>query len=83
MFQLLCDRNCNTKTKDKLGDTCLHKMVLRGDVKTCQVLSRVCVFSHPSDCGWHVIRLRAHARKKSLCTLRQLLMLQLCIHDSS
>eukprot|EP00802_Teleaulax_amphioxeia_P010774 Tamp_10804.p1 GENE.Tamp_10804~~Tamp_10804.p1 ORF type:complete len:384 (+),score=57.26 Tamp_10804:76-1227(+) len=40
VFQLLCDRNCNTKTKDKLGDTCLHKMVLRGDVKTCQVLSR-------------------------------------------
>ena len=41
VFQLLCGRNCETNGKDKLGDTCLHKMVLRGDVKSCQILTRV------------------------------------------
>ena len=38
VYRVICTKNCDCKTKDKFGETCLHKMVIRADRESCKVL---------------------------------------------
>jgi hypothetical protein len=50
VFAIICGKNCDMKIKDKFGDTCLHKMVGRGDAAACEMLCQVWLPSICRDC---------------------------------
>jgi hypothetical protein len=61
VYRIICGRNSDCKTKDKFGDTCLHKVALQNDLQACEVLCendpRLCVVKNKKGkTAWDVAK---------------------------